>query len=188
MSDRTRAILLLVIQCLLVSSIAGKYVYERATRPRVWVKVGQYDPNLPMRGRYLALSPMVDACSLPHDKEAESPWTPIGKDGKPGKQLTNWRWQVIAKAKDGKLVVEDARQVLPRSETQTIWLNNDKPCESAQLTPGIDFFIPDTAKSPFPLKPGTELWAEVTVPPKGPPRPIQLALSDNGQWKPLKFD
>jgi len=35
MTSRNRAIVLLIIQCLLVSSIAAKYLYERATRPRV---------------------------------------------------------------------------------------------------------------------------------------------------------
>ena len=170
---RNRAILLVVIQCLLVSSVAVKYLYERATRPRVWVRVEQFDPNLPMRGRYLALSPLVNACGLPRDEESGS--------------LANPHWRVVTKARDGKLVVEDARNIMPRSETQSIWLYG-APCERARLTPGVDFFIPDTAKSPFPLEKGTELWAEVTVPPAGPPRPIQLALSDNGQWKPLKFD
>jgi hypothetical protein len=28
---------------------------------------------------------------------------------------------------------------------------------------------------------------EVTVPPKGPPRPLQLALKKDGAWKPLAF-
>jgi hypothetical protein len=99
-----------------------------------------------------------------------------------------WYWHVRATARDGKLVAEDARNVLPRSETQTIWLKADQPCERAQLTPGMDFFIPDTGKSPFPLKPGSELWVEVTVPPAGPPRPIQLAISRDGQWEPLNFN
>src|SRR5208283_3048759 len=30
-----------------------------------------------------------------------------------------------------------------------------------------------------------ELWIEVTVPPQGPPRPLQMAVKDNGVWKPL---
>ena len=59
------------------------------------------------------------------------------------------------------------------------------PCNQMQLASSTDFFISDTAQSPLPLKPGQELWIEVTVPPKGPPRPIQLALKDNGAWKPL---
>ena len=31
----------------------------------------------------------------------------------------------------------------------------------------------------------TELWAEVTIPHKGPPRPIQLALKKDGRLQPL---
>lgn len=185
MSYRARTVLLIVIQCLLISSIACKYLYERATRPRVWAPAAQYDPNLPMRGRYLSLAPLVDACSLPRDKDSEPPWFAFGHQD--SKNMV-WTWHVRSTARAGKLVVEDARKVLPRSETQTIWLRADQSCERAQLTPTMDFFIPDTAKSPFPLKAGSELWVEVTVPPAGPPRPIQLAISDNGQWKPLKFD
>ncbi len=184
MNFRRRGIVLIVIQVLLVASIAGKYLYERSTRPRVWVRVAQYDPNLPIRGRYLALSPEVNACDLPHDAESDKGW----KDPQHGIVHTNWSWTVRAVARDGQLVVEDARNVLPRGNTQSIWLNEHTPCDRARLAPGVDFFIPDTAQSPFPLKPGQELWVEVTVPPEGPPRPIQLALSDNGNWKPLKFN
>jgi hypothetical protein len=78
--------------------------------------------------------------------------------------------------------------VLPHSETQTIWLKDDEACDRVPLSSGIDFFISDTARSPFPLKNGAELWAEVTVPPAGPPRPIQLAVSEQGQWKPLRLE
>lgn len=187
MKPRTRAIALVVIQCLLVSSIAAKYLYERVTCPRVWVRVAQYDPNLPMRGRYLALSPVVDACTLPHDKDSASRWTDVN-----GHEKVSWHWQVRTYARDGKLVVEDARNVLPRTGTQTIWLNGDPStgdtsCDHARLS-AVDFFIPDTAQSPFPLKSGQELWAEVTVPPLGPPRPIQLAISSNGEWKALNLN
>ena len=38
-----------------------------------------------------------------------------------------------------------------------------------------------------PLQPGEELWVEVTVPPAGPPRAIQLAVSGNGNFTPIKF-
>jgi len=188
MNYRSRSILLIVLQCALVSSIAGKYLYERATRPRVWVRVAQYDPNLPMRGRYLALSPPVDACTLPRDDVAKSSWVPYSPDRKPGAEITSWQWRVRTEARDGKLVVIDARNVLPRGDTQTIWLSSDQACDRVALSPGIDFFIPDTAQPPFPTKAGEGLWAEVTVPRVGPPRPIQLAISDNGGWKVLKLD
>lgn len=182
MNFRRRGIALLVIQILLVASIAGRYVYERTTRPRVWARAAQYDPNLPIRGRYLALSPEVNACALPHDAASDRGWRQE-KIAHP-----NWEWRVKVAARDGHLVVEDARDVLPRGETQTIWLRENTSCDRAPLSPGVDFFIPDTAKSPFPLKPGQELWVELTVPPAGPPRPIQLAVNDNGQWKPLRLD
>jgi hypothetical protein len=57
-----------------------------------------------------------------------------------------------------------------------------------RLEQPADFFIADTAKSPLPVQNDQELWIEVTVPPKGPPRPLQLALKDHGVWKPLALD
>ena len=177
MSTRNRAIALIVIQCLLVSSIAAKYLYERASRPRVWVRTAQYDPDLPMRGRYLALSPAVDTCGLGLKPPAD--------DKNP-----HWYESADVKlvARDGKLVAEDAKGRLPRGDFQHVMLTDSIPCERTPLSPAIGYFIPENAKSPFPLKPGQELWVEVTVPPSGPPRAIQLALSDNGKWQVLKFD
>ena len=61
-------------------------------------------------------------------------------------------------------------------------------CDAMRLDAPVDFYIAEHAQSPLPLKPGQELWIEVTVPPKGPPRPIQLALKDDGAWKPLAFE
>ena len=43
MTLRNRASALLAIQCLLVASIAAKFLYERATRPRVWVRAALND-------------------------------------------------------------------------------------------------------------------------------------------------
>jgi hypothetical protein len=51
----------------------------------------------------------------------------------------------------------------------------------------VNFYITEHAASPLPVKTGDELWIEVTVPPKGPPRPIQLALKEKGVWRPLAF-
>ena len=45
---------LLIIQLLLVSTVAAKYLYQRWTCPRVWTRAAAIDPNLPMRGRYLS--------------------------------------------------------------------------------------------------------------------------------------
>ena len=185
MTSRNRAIVLLIIQCFLVSSIAAKYLYERATRPRVWARVAQYDPQLPMRGRYLALLAMVDVCGLQQYTPPGRPVPPA--PGRPVQPEVR-SYQVRLGARDGKLVAEDARDRLPRSDFEWVALNEGTPCNRAPVSPSIDYFVPENAKSPFPLKPGQELWAEVTVPPSGPPRAIQLALSDNGSWRLLKFD
>jgi hypothetical protein len=64
----------------------------------------------------------------------------------------------------------------------------DAPCDEMYLDSTTNFYIAEHAQSPVPVKPGQELWIEVTVPPKGPPRPIQLALKQDGEWKPLAFN
>ncbi|MGA2277783.1 MAG: GDYXXLXY domain-containing protein, partial [Terracidiphilus sp.] len=56
------SIVLLVIQLLIVSSIAAKYYYQRARCPRVWVRTAAYDPEMLLRGRYLSLNLTVNGC------------------------------------------------------------------------------------------------------------------------------
>ncbi len=56
-------------------------------------------------------------------------------------------------------------------------------CDQMRLRQPVNFYIAEHAQSPLPVKQGDELWIEVTVPPKGPPRPIQLALKQPGAWK-----
>ena len=69
------SIVLLVIQLLIVSSIAGKYLWQRWRCPRVWTRAAAIDPELPMRGRYLSLQLTVDGCqsTLPSAKFATFP-------------------------------------------------------------------------------------------------------------------
>ena len=69
------SLVLLVIQLAIVSTIAGKYLYQRWSCPRVWTRTVAYDPQLPMRGRYLSLQLMVDGCqsTLPSAKQAAMP-------------------------------------------------------------------------------------------------------------------
>lgn len=52
----------------------------------------------------------------------------------------------------------------------------------------IAFFIPEHMPDPSRLKPGEELWAEVTVPKQGPPRPIRLGIKRSGILTPLPLD
>ena len=181
MSRTLRAVALLAVQAVLVLSIAGKYLYERKVCPRVWVRSAQYDPNLALRGRYLSLQLMVDACGLPRDEAHHVAAYQVKSPPDPG----HWVWGVRAVAQGGKLVAVlagyDERPEL--TDEVTLWGNG--LCDRATLGKTVDYFIPDTAKTPFPLKPGEELWVEVTVPPMGPPRPIQLALAKDGAFMPL---
>jgi hypothetical protein len=179
MTQRNRGLALLAVQFVLVLSIAGKYVYERKACPRVWVRTAQIDPNLPFRGRYLALRLTVDACGLPHDEAAS-----LGGRGVNLVHTTGWRWRVKPEARGGKLIAvpagDDVRPELIQELTQL-----GERCDRAALMESADYFIGDRAKSPFPLKPNEELWVEVTVPPSGPPRPIQIAISSDAGFKPL---
>lgn len=50
----------------------------------------------------------------------------------------------------------------------------------------IAFFIPEHVPDPSVRAPGEELWAEVTIPRKGPPRPIRLAVKRDGVLTPLQ--
>jgi hypothetical protein len=183
---RTQAgLVVLAVQMVLVLSIAGKYLYVRRTRPRVWVRAGHYDPNLPLRGRYLALQPEIDACGLPRDPERVQGRF---KDYQ-GKELPGyWEFSTTLEARDGRLVAVEAGRGTNPSEVQHLVLRENEPCGRALLSEGIQFFIADTAHRPWPLKSGQELWAEVTVPAEGPPRPIQLALSDASGFHLLKLD
>lgn len=186
------SIALLVIQLAIVSTIAAKYFYQRSTCPRVWTRAAAFDPELILRGRYLSLQLTVDGCSstLPSAKQAQFPRT---VDGIPqGNQFSIWspetiRFPAKLAVKDNKLLVY--RIPDPEAETsgQMVAAWPGVSCDALRLVEPVDFYIPEHATDPSWVKPGQELWIEVTIPPKGPPRPTQLALKERGFWKPLAF-
>lgn len=49
----------------------------------------------------------------------------------------------------------------------------------------VAYFIPEHVADPSRRAAGEELWVEATLPPKGPPRPIQLGVKKNGVLTPL---
>jgi hypothetical protein len=185
MSRLRAGVVLLLIQLALVLSVAGKYLYERQTRPRVWVRAAQVDPSQPLRGRYLALQPLLNACDLPKDAaRTETRFLPSGKTA-----AGWWVWSVSLDVVGGHLVPRLAQKPRNAMDTHTLRVGKNSSCELGELTgTGMELFLSEGAKTPFPLKPGQELWVEVTVPKQGPPRPIQLALSDASGFHPLKFN
>jgi len=113
---RAKGLILAGLHLALLLSLGAKLLIDRATLPRVWALTAPYDPNLPIRGRYLALRVKINGRFL------------------------------------------------------------DEP---------VAFFIPEHVPDPSRRAPGEELWAEVTVPEKGPPRPIRLGIKRDGVLTPL---
>ena len=178
--------ILLGVQLALVLSVAGKYLYERRTRPRVWVRSAQFDPNAPLRGRYLALHLAIDGCGLPHDA---AHFTQGYKDFNTGKMGPGtYKWSVSLGVEDGHLVPHLEDHARSPEGVQYLTQTDNQGCERVPLSEQIELFIADTAKTPFPLQKGEELWVEVTAPKSGPPRPIQLALSDSGGFHPMHLE
>jgi hypothetical protein len=171
MNTLTKAIAVAVLHILIVLSLGGKLLYDRAHRPRVWVRTGSFDPDLPIRGRYMALRLEVQAPWF-QGKEKYS-WTPVSLD-----------------VENSALVARPAGSDTGLSISW--WLNqrtnrpNQPPADLVFLDQNVLFFLPENAEIAR-LKPGEELWAEVTVPRKGPPRPIQLALKRGTEWVPLHY-
>ena len=145
-----------------------------------------------MRGRYLSLQLTVDGCSstLPSAKDAEFQRNINGVPS--GKAFRNpFRRHNLVPGKARRQRQQADRD--SRSRIRHIITNTDgrresgASCEQMRLSQPVDFYIAEHATDPTRLQHGQELWIEVTVPPKGPPRPLQLALKDNGAWKPLAF-
>ena len=49
------------LQMLLVAGIGAKFLYDRSHYPRLWVETAPYDPDMPIRGRYVNIALLVDA-------------------------------------------------------------------------------------------------------------------------------
>jgi len=179
MKSWQKATLVAVIHVALVSSLGAKLLYDRATRPRVWVKTQNYDPNLPIRGRYVALSPLFEDPAPPKPLTSEKE-----RDAQRARSFYDYQQGKITVV-DGKAIVTlNSAEQYDQGERFRRTFDRDNNSYLTTWEPVL-YFIPDTAPNPAALKSGEELWVEVTIPKKGPPRPIQLALKSNGTWKPL---
>ena len=186
------SIALLVIQLALVSTVAGKYLYQRWRCPRVWTRAAVYDPYLLMRGRYLALRLTVDGCqsTLPSAKMAQFPRNVDGTTRPDGFAITPAQvvhFPASLKVEGNRLLAIRLQNPRNSSDGLTVEAAPGTRCEQMRLESPVNFYIAEHAATPTTLKPGQELWIEVTVSPSGPPRPIQVALKDAGAWKPLAF-
>jgi len=164
-----KGLILAGLQLLLVASLGAKLLMDRATLPRAWAKATPYDPNLPIRGRYVSLrlevqpSPGVEPANYPENRAAL--------------RVENNRLVAVPArpGQDGVLIT--ARR--PQSPGAPAGVVLQEP---------VDFFIPEHVPDPSRRPRGEELWVEVTVPRKGPPRPIRLGVKKDGALTPLSLD
>ena len=164
MTPIARGLVVAAVHVAIVGSVGAKLLLDRATQPRVWARTAPYDPELPIRGRYVSLRleavPARDfVAPLSHD-------TPVA--------LT---------VHDGALV---ATLAADGAVSARISLRGEE--RIALIAEPVAYFIPEHVPDPSVRQPGEELWVEVTVPRRGPPRPIRLGVRRNGTLTPLLLD
>jgi hypothetical protein len=179
MTALQKGLLLGALQVAIVASLGAKLAWDRHRLPRGWARVGVYDPNLPIRGRYLVLQLEV-VC----DNAAAEPAAPASPRDMRRPQAFNNAYV------RGKLRVENGQLASDcSSSTEGVdMFRRSRPGQAAttNLSGPVLFFLPEHATDPWRQARGGELWAEVTVPPSGPPRPIRLAIKQGDSFTPLE--
>lgn len=160
MNPRLRkGLIVAALHLALVASLGAKMLADRAMRPRVWARVVPFDPDLPIRGRYVRMA--IEGAGDDNVRTAYSGYfepvvrnnalvfIPSGDDGLYG----------TAELREGRYVV--------------------------RLREPLAYFIPEHIPDPSMRAGGEELWVEVTLPRRGPPRPIRLGVMKGGSLSPL---
>ncbi len=175
MSPSRKGIILGILQLVLVASLGAKYAIDRARFPRVWAQTVAYDPDSPIRGRYLSVRVRVDVGRVYGSVEPPK-----------GNAVNFWSDQrdVYLHAEGGRLVADPAPVLTGLRVTR--WRTRTGELAAALSEP-VDFFLPEHAIDPSRRQPGEELWVEVTVPAKGPPRSIRLAVKRGDAFTPLEI-
>ena len=182
MKPLTRAIAVALIQVLIVCSLGAKLLYDRRTRPQAWFKTARYDPNLPIRGRYLGLQIEVNDPRPPAavGTGAASEMPPFAAFGQECGSIV---------LRDGSATPEFDNGQAWNCDNLTFARWNDTNGQThLRLNEPLLFFIPDTAKDPTGLPRGDELWVLATIPRKGPPRPIALGVKKAGETAIQRLD
>lgn len=166
-----KGLVIAVVHLALVGSLGAKLLYDRETRPRVWALAVPYDPDLPIRGRYVSLQVAVE---------------PRGFDDTDSQAGRHPR-RVFLRAEAGRLVAdaESEEGSAPRSDLFVRFIQRGGE-SLAVLQEPVAFFIPEHVPDPSRRAPDELLWVEVTIPKKGPPRPIRLGVQQgDGPIEPL---
>jgi GDYXXLXY protein len=161
-----KGLLLGAVQVAIAASVGAKFLHDRENEPRLWVETAPYDPVMPIRGRYVSIALRVDA-----DRQAAQQ----GGDKAPNMFLAR-----LERRGDRLVAVQDdagGRHWVStcRADAPACW----------QLAEPLAYFIPEHATDPSRLRAGTALWAEVTLPPTGAPRPIRLGVKKGDAIEPI---
>jgi hypothetical protein len=164
MNALVKGLIVGMAQLVLVAGVGGKFFYDRAHYPRVWAETAPYDPDLPIRGRYVNIALLVETARAPLPKEEE-----------------------ITQVFMGRLEVANGRLYAVEDENGRHWIASRRCGEAQcwQLMDSLAFFIPESVEDPSRRPAGESLWVEVTVPPTGAPRPIRLGVKKGDQLTPL---
>lgn len=182
MNARAKGLLLAAVHLALVASLGAKLLWDRAHCPRAWVKAAPVDPDLPIRGRYVSLRvevPVTGANQPPQEPPHPEPWWRPFRGNQMYVALSHGpeglRAQAVPDATAHPATLSPIAKDLPK-ERWTVTL--DEP---------LAFFIPDHVPDPSRRPAGEELWVEVTLPKKGPLRPIRLGVKGPKGFSPLRF-
>jgi hypothetical protein len=164
---------LALLQGSLLLGLGGVMQAERALLPRGWVRSDAYDPELPIRGRYISLQLLVPAVQLAPASGSE------GSDADVQLRVQGNRLEAIVVPEDQA----GSTKAIPAQIEQV------DGAMVARLAEPVAVFIPADAADPSRPAGGQELWVEVSLVKEGPPRPIQLGIRRPGQARiePLQF-
>ena len=170
MNTLQKGLIFAALQVVLVSSLGAKLLWDRGHLPRGWAETRGYDPDLIIRGRYTSISLLVKADKVfPDSQPAQG--TPFNRGyGSQNVYLTVESGRVVANPSDHYtgLVVSGPE-----------WREGEK---IATLSPPVAFFLPEHAADPTRAPRTATLFLEVTIPQKGPPRPIRFGRNLNGTF------
>ena len=147
------SIVLLVIQLALVSSIAAKYFYQRASCPRAWTRAAAYDPEMVMRGRYLSLRLTVDGCqsTLPSALRATFPRNADGTTKPTGFTVNNDRYPITFRAnlkvEKNKLLAIRIPEADLRSKGDNVTAMPGSSCNDLRLGSQLIFTLPSAQRT-----------------------------------------
>ena len=187
MKPLTKGIAVALIQVLIVCSLGAKLLYDRRTRPQAWFLTRRYDPNLPIRGRYINLQIEVNDSRSPEETQKKFANEIQGIENQNSRfnaGMNNFGFgqecgSIVASGGAATAEFDDSPAYNCKNLAFMRWRAGGET--RLRLDEPILFFISDTAKDPSRLPAGDEMWVLATIPRKGPPRPIALGVKKAGE-------